>query len=147
MNTVLTQAVAQFLLLPIFITALAVLVKGYVDVGDGFSAGVIAAVGVLLQYLAFNYEEVERRLPFLRYVSRLALASLLLVLAVAFAPLLLGQPIVTHFPPPGAETTSLDSLKLHTAMLFDLGVFGLVFGLSVSIIRLIAQINTSEEAQ
>ncbi|HEU4898811.1 MAG TPA: MnhB domain-containing protein, partial [Actinomycetota bacterium] len=63
MTTALTRMVARLLLVPVLMVAAAFLIKGYVDVGDGFGAGVIAALGVLLQYLAFGRAAVERVLP------------------------------------------------------------------------------------
>ena len=49
MSRAVTRVVARMLLAPILVVALAILVKGFVDVGDGFSAGVVAALGILLQ--------------------------------------------------------------------------------------------------
>ena len=54
MTSVLTQMVARGLLAPTLVVATAILVKGYADVGDGFAAGVVAALGILLQFLAFG---------------------------------------------------------------------------------------------
>jgi multicomponent Na+:H+ antiporter subunit C len=62
-TTTLTRMVARGLLAPILVVAAAILVKGYADVGDGFAAGVVAALGVLLQILAFGREEVAAALP------------------------------------------------------------------------------------
>ena len=39
MSSSLTHALARRLLLPILVVAIAILVKGYTAVGDGFSAG------------------------------------------------------------------------------------------------------------
>lgn len=143
MATILTRSIAALLLLPIFMTALAVLVKGYVGPGDGFSAGVIAATGVLLQYVAFGYRVAERILP-VRVAPWLAAVGMLIALLVTFAPLLLGEPIMTHFPLPGADVVHLGTLELLTAVLFDVGVFLLVLGFSVGAIGAIA--HTIEEA-
>ena len=137
MTTVLTRMVARLLLVPILMVAVAILVKGYVDVGDGFAAGVIAALGVLLQYLAFGRAAVERVLP-VRHAPKLAIGGLLVALAVVFVPVLLGQPPLRHAPPPGAEVIHLGSLELLTAVLFDAGVFALVLGMVVATIHLIA---------
>ncbi|MHB1133901.1 MAG: MnhB domain-containing protein [Chloroflexota bacterium] len=136
-TTVLTQTIARLLLLPVLLTALAVLVKGYASPGDGFSAGVIAAVGVLLQYVTFGYRQVESQLP-VRLAPLLAPLGLFLALLVAFLPLLWGRPVLTHWPPPGSTPLHLGSLEIITAMAFDLGVFLLVFGFSVGAIGAIA---------
>jgi multisubunit Na+/H+ antiporter MnhB subunit len=133
-----TQVVSRLLLAPSLAVAAAVLVKGYADVGDGFSAGVIAALGVLLQYTAFGWREAERMLP-LRYAPGAAVAGLMLALGVAFAPLLWGEAAFTHYPRPGTEPIHVGTLELITAVVFDLGVFLLVFGAGVGAIRYAAQ--------
>jgi multicomponent Na+:H+ antiporter subunit B len=141
-TTVLTRAVARLLLAPVLMVAVAILVKGYADVGDGFAAGVVAALGVLLQYLAFGRAAVERALP-VRRAARLAVGGLLLALAVAFLPALGGGAPLQHAPAPGAHVVKLGSLELIGAVAFDLGVFALVLGMAVATIGLIA--GTREE--
>lgn len=134
MTTELTRTVARLLLAPLLMVAAAVLVKGYASVGDGFAAGAIAALAVLLQYLALGYEETERSLP-LRHVAGLAPAGLLLALAVAVAPLAAGEPLLTHAPPHGESPVELGTLELVTAVVFDLAICLLVIGVVVSIVR------------
>ena len=137
MTTVLTRAVARLLLAPVLMVAAAILVKGYADVGDGFAAGVVAALGVLLQYLAFGRAAVERALP-VRRAAQLAVGGLLLALVVAFLPTLWGGAPLQHGPAPGAHVVELGSLELISAVAFDVGVFALVLGMAVATIGLIA---------
>jgi multisubunit Na+/H+ antiporter MnhB subunit len=134
----MTRFVSRLLLAPSFAVAAAVLVKGYADVGDGFSAGVIAALGILLQYVAFGWVESDRLLP-VRYAPAAAVAGLLLALVVAFLPLLWGEPAFTHYPRAGTEPIHVGTLELITAVAFDIGVFLLVFGVAVGAIRYAAQ--------
>jgi multisubunit Na+/H+ antiporter MnhB subunit len=136
-TTPLTRWAARLLLAPSFVVAAAVLVKGYADVGDGFSAGVIAALAILLQYVAFGYAVVEERLP-VRLAPRAALAGLALALAVVFLPVLLGDPVGTHYPRAGTEPLHLGTLEVITAVAFDVGVFLLVLGAAVGVIHLAA---------
>ena len=138
--TTLTQMIARLLLLPILMTAAAVLVKGYADTGDGFAAAVIAAFGVLLQYVAFGYR-VGARFRLSRWLPLISGAGLLLALLVAFVPSLRGQAPLTHAPPPGEEVVHFGTLELLTAVLFDVGVFLLVFGFAVGAIDLIARLS------
>lgn len=138
MTMTLPRFVARLLLAPAWIIALAVMVKGYVGAGDGFSAGVIAALGILIQYLAFGPGEAGDLLP-VRYARQIALAGLLLALSVTFVPVLAGRAVMTHFPRPGEDVVHLGSLELLTAVAFDVGVFLLVFGFAVGAIDLIAQ--------
>lgn len=138
-TSVMTRAIARLLLLPTMVAAAAVLVKGYVQVGDGFSAGVIAALGILMQYLAFGREQTERLLP-LRGIGYGAYAGLLLTLAVAARPLFVGEPLMTHWPPPGAHVIHFGTLEIITAVAFDVGIFLLVVGYGTGVISLIARL-------
>jgi multisubunit Na+/H+ antiporter MnhB subunit len=122
----------------------AILVKGYAQPGDGFSAGVVAALGVLLQYLAFGRREIEK-LPVARLAGKGAFFGLLVALLVAAAPMLLGEPVLSHYPRPGSEAVYLGTLELITAILFDAGIFLLVFGFAVGTIRIFARTIADEE--
>lgn len=146
MTTALTRMVARLLLGPVLVVAVAVLVKGYADVGDGFAAGVIAALGVLLQYLAFGRAAVEPALP-VRRAAQLAIGGLLVALAVAFVPVLAGGAPLQHGPAPGGKVVHLGSLELLTAVAFDVGVFALVLGLAVAFIHLIVGTPVEEGGQ
>jgi multisubunit Na+/H+ antiporter MnhB subunit len=142
--TVLTRTVARLLLAPAWMVAFGVLIKGYADTGDGFSAGVIAGLAVLLQYLAFGPAISGKLLP-ARYARELAAAGLLIALIVTFLPVLYGDSVMTHRPGPGKHVTHLGSLELLTAVAFDIGVFLLVLGFVVGAIDLIARSRPPEE--
>lgn len=144
MNTVLSSSIARFLLPVSFVSALAILIKGYSSVGDGFSAGVTAASGILLQYLAFEPGQVEKLVP-VRYSITIAMAGLLIAFSVVFGPVLFGFPLMTHFPRSGESIVHLGSLELHTTTLFDLGVFGLVFGFIVTTMRALMHVEQERE--
>ena len=126
MTTVLTRMVARLLLAPALMVAVAVLVKGYADVGDGFAGGVIAALGVLCS----TWPSAGRRSSGAAGASAPAAAvtGLLLALAVAFVPCCAGsaplQPRAAH----GRRGRQLGTLELITAVAFDVGVFLLVLG-------------------
>ena len=144
--TIMTRAIARMLLLPIFMVAAAILVKGYAEVGDGFGAGIIATLGILLQYTALGRDEA-RELPPVRVAPAIGLAGLVVALLVAFVPVLRGEAIMTHSPPPGAAVIHLGTLELLTAVAFDVGVFLLVFGFAVGAIDLIAQAHDETQEQ
>lgn len=133
----MSRMIARLLLAPALMLAAALLVKGYGDAGDGFSAGAVAGMAVLLQYLALGRREVERLLP-VRHAQAVAFAGLLLAFLVAFAPALWGHAPLTHAPAPGAHVIELGSLELHSALLYDVGVFLLVFGFVVHVASLLA---------
>lgn len=138
MSTAMTQFVARILLLPIFMIALAMIVKGYADTGDGFAAGVIAALGVLLQYLAFDHQTAER-MTIVRFAPLGGVIGVLLALVVAFVPVVFGHAVLTAFPLAGHHATHFGTLEFITPALFDVGVFLVVYGFSVGAIGAIAR--------
>ena len=137
MTSVLTRMVARGLLAPTLVVSLAILVKGYSDVGDGFAAGIVAALGILLQFVAFGRDQVAAALP-VRAAPVIALAGLTLAVAVFTLPLLAGGAPLEHWPPPGEEPIHVGSLEIITAVAFDIGVFLLVVGSAVAIIDALA---------
>ena len=137
MTSVLTRMVARGLLAPTLVVAAAILVKGYADVGDGFAAGVVAALGILLQFLAFGRDEVAAALP-IDGAPAVALSGLAIGVAVLTMPMLLGGAPLEHWPPPGEEPVHIGSLELISAVAFDVGVFLLVLGSAVAIIDALA---------
>ena len=138
MTTVMTRLVARLLLAPTWVVAMAILIKGYSDTGDGFSAAVIASLGILMQFIVFGVRATSHLLP-VRYAPELALVGLAIGLAVTFGPLFAGDPLMTHWPPPKAHVAHLGALEIHTAVLFDVGVFLLVFGFIVGTTDLVAR--------
>lgn len=144
-STVLTQTVARLLLAPLLVIAAAILIKGYADVGDGFSAGVIAALGFALQLFAFGRDEAGGLMPRRRaYAS--AVTGLALALVVAFVPLLRGDPVLTHLPGAQTEVTKLGSLELITAFAFDVALALLVFGVVAGVLDALAEAAEREPA-
>jgi multisubunit Na+/H+ antiporter MnhB subunit len=134
------DVVAPRLLGPAVMVAAAIIVKGYTDVGDGFSAGVIVALAVSLRYITFGPKRAELSLPVLRHAPVIAVGGLLLALAVGFYPVLGGDPPFTHDPAPGAEVIKLGTLELITAVAFDIGVFLLVCGALVTLVHQLARL-------
>lgn len=141
---VAARAVARLLYLPTLMVAGALLVKGYAQAGDGFSAGVVAALGIVLRHLALGRGERET-LPSARRAIAIAFMGLLLALGVALVPLGLGDAILTHYPPPGAKPIYLGTVELITAVLFDVGIFLLVLGFAIGMISIFAQVSAAEE--
>lgn len=143
MTSGLTRMIARGLFAPTLIVAAAILVKGYASVGDGFSAGVVAALGVLLQMLAFGRTRVSAELP-IRRAPTVAMGGLLLAFLVLAVPVLAGGAPLEHWPPPDDKPVYVGTLELITAVIFDIGVFLLVLGASVTIIDALAGAGEEE---
>jgi multisubunit Na+/H+ antiporter MnhB subunit len=138
------EMIAPRLLGPALMVALALIVKGYTDVGDGFSAAVIVALAVALRYIALGRDRAERSLPILRYAPAIATGGLLFALAVGVFPVVYGDPPFTHLPPPGEPVVKIGTLELITAVAFDLGLFLLVTGVLVTLVHQLADLVEPE---
>ncbi len=109
----------------------ALLVRGYVDTGDGFTAGIVVGVGAVAASVSARDDRGRRtwgRLAGASLARSAMIIGLAIVVITALAPSLFGLPPVSHFPAPDAHVTKLGSLELHTAVLFDFGIAVLVFG-------------------
>jgi multicomponent K+:H+ antiporter subunit A len=99
--------------------------RGHDLPGGGFAAGITVSVALILLYMARGARWVETRLRVapMRWIG----AGLLLAVATGLGSMLLGYPFLTsHSGHPVLPL--LGELPLATAMLFDLGVFGVVVG-------------------
>jgi multisubunit Na+/H+ antiporter MnhB subunit len=144
--SLILEVVASRLLGPALMVAAALIVKGYTDVGDGFSAGVIVAVAVALRYITLGAERAERGLPLLRHAPLGMAAGMVVVLAVGFFGVLAGDPPLTHRPAPGADVVEVGTLELITAVAFDVGLFFVVVGALVMLVRHLRQLVAEAEA-
>lgn len=143
----LLGGVARLLWGPSLVVAVSLIVKGYTDVGDGFAAGVVVALGISLSYLALGPEGAERVLPFLRHSPLFLVGGLVLALTAGFFPLALGEPLFSHHPAPGEDVVHIGSLELFTPLLFDLGVFLLVVGVLSVLLHQLATVDPDAGSQ
>lgn len=113
-------------LLPLTLAvAVYVLLRGHNLPGGGFIAGLIAAVALMLQYMASGQEFASARLR-LDYIRLLGI-GLAVATATGIASFFFGYPFLTsthgYVHPP-----VIDKFELASAMAFDLGVFLVVIG-------------------
>jgi len=139
------EVVAPRLLGPALMVAAALIVKGYADVGDGFSAAVIVALALGLRYIVLGPERTEAGLPIVRHAPAVATGGLVLALAVAFFPIVVGDPPFTHLPGPGEEVVKIGSLELITAVAFDVGLFVLVLSALTMLIHALGRLVAETE--
>jgi multisubunit Na+/H+ antiporter MnhB subunit len=143
--TPIVRIVAPRLLPVAVVVAAALIVKGYTDVGEGFGAGVIVGLAIGLRYVVLGPERADRSLPVVRRAEPIAAIGLLIALGSGFAGVLLGAPPFTHFPRPGDEVLRVGTLELTTAMSFDIGLFMLVIGVVVILIRELSRLVAEPE--
>ncbi|MCX8157906.1 MAG: Na(+)/H(+) antiporter subunit B [Verrucomicrobiae bacterium] len=117
--------------------ALYLLLRGHNYPGGGFIGGLAAAISLVLLSLALGLEEMHRVLRF--DPVRLAAAGLLLATATGLLPVLAGRPFLEHFHAQWEHVPFLGKLHVGTPLLFDLGVFLVVVGVTTKIIFVLAK--------
>ncbi|MCM3087688.1 multicomponent Na+:H+ antiporter subunit B [Bhargavaea ginsengi] len=130
-SDVILQTATKVVFFLIFLFAIHIFFAGHYTPGGGFVGGLLTASAIVLLLLAFDLKTVSRALPF-NYTIMIAI-GLLLALGTASASILFDVPFFTHaydyFDLPLFGETSL-----HSAMLFDLGVYLVVVGATMNII-------------
>ncbi len=131
-----TQPVADWLLVPFTLTrlifpvmlmvAIFLLLRGHDLPGGGFSAGMVVAIAVILQYMIGGTEWTEDRLAWLRPRVWIG-AGLLLAAGTGLAAWAFGRPFLTSYFG-YLELPVIGTVPTASALLFDLGVFALVVG-------------------
>jgi multicomponent Na+:H+ antiporter subunit B len=106
------------------IAAVWMLLRGHNQPGGGFIGGLIAVSAIALVAVARGSRTAIARIPF--GPTRLAAGGAALALASGIPALALGRPFLTHLwieVPLGVT-----ELALGTTLVFDAGVFAVVFG-------------------
>jgi len=112
------------------------LLRGHNEPGGGFSGGLVAAAAFVLYRFAFGAEAARRALP--ADPRSLIGAGLLVAIGSGTLALLAGRPLLTSLwarvPVPG-----FGELDVGTPLLFDVGVYLAVVGVTLSIILSLAE--------
>ena len=128
----ITSAWLMFPVLLLF--SIFLLLRGHNEPGGGFVGGLVAASAILLQMIAFGPAEVRRLIPF--DILVLLPAGLLVAALSGLPALLLGQPFLSGL---WVTLPVLGGLKLGTPVIFDIGVYLVVLGITVQIILSMAE--------
>jgi multicomponent Na+:H+ antiporter subunit A len=105
---------------------------GHNTPGGGFAGGLTAGLALVLRYLAGGRYELGEALPV--DAGKLLGAGLALSAGTATASLLLGAPVLTSAVIQ-LDLPVLGHVKLVTALFFDLGVYLIVVGLVLDVLR------------
>jgi multicomponent K+:H+ antiporter subunit A len=130
--------VVSIIIVPIaFLIAFSHLLGAESGPGDGFTAGIIMALALTLQYETLGSLHLPSWLAHLNVV-RVLLAGLALAALAALTPLLWGDPLLSPAAW-GVDLPLIGHLKLKLTLLFDIGVALIVFGgamLAITSLRL-----------
>lgn len=135
-HDVFLQFTAKIIFFIIILFAFKLFFAGHYTPGGGFVGGLLAAAAIILLLIAYDQKTVAEMLPIdFRVLIGIGLtfAAVLPILSFFF-----GTPFFTH-QHTYINVPVFGEVALHSAVIFDVGVFLTVAGSSLLIIKLIAE--------
>jgi len=135
-NDSILQTVTKIVSFIILLFALHIFFAGHNNPGGGFVGGLLTSAAIVLLLLAFDIKTVANSLP-VDYKIMVAI-GLLFAVGTGLGSFLFDVPFLTHA---FGEITLpiLGETHLHTAVLFDIGVYLVVVGATMTIIQTIGE--------
>ena len=143
-RSILLEVVVRLVFHALIILSIYLLLTGHNSPGGGFAGGLVAGLALVARYLAGGRHELGATVPL--DAGRILGTGLALAVSMAFIPMLFGQSALA------SAWVDLDlgifgSLPLVTSTIFDIGVYLVVFGLILDVLRSLgAEIDEHEEA-
>jgi multicomponent Na+:H+ antiporter subunit B len=135
-NDLILQTVTKVAVFVILLFSVAIFFGVHYSPGGGFVGGLMTSAAIVLLLLAYDLKTVAKLLP-IDYKMVIATGLLISALTVSGA-LFFGTPLMTHAYK-YYELPILGHTSLHTAVLFDLGVYLVVVGVTMTIIQTIGE--------
>lgn len=123
MNSLIFSVVVRYLKPILWAVSLWLLYRGHNAPGGGFIAGLIAASAVLLQVLSQGWKSLNPKLR--NNLFEIAGVGLLVSIFSGMLSMFIGNPFMT------GRWSTLWGVSLGTPMLFDFGVFIVVFAVAI----------------
>jgi multicomponent Na+:H+ antiporter subunit A len=131
-RSILLEVVVRLLFHAIIVLSLYLLFAGHNLPGGGFVGGLVAGLALVARYLAGGRYELEAAVP-VRAGSILG-TGLIIAAGTALAPLLLGgAPLASTYWE--GELWLLGEVSFVTSTIFDIGVYLIVVGLVLDVLR------------
>jgi multicomponent K+:H+ antiporter subunit A len=136
-------ATAAKLLLPIaMMVAVYIFLRGHNLPGGGFVAGLVAAIALMLQFLASGHGWTRSRMR-VGFFSLIG-AGVAIATATGLGAWFWNKPFLTSWHD-YVTLPGLEKFELASAMAFDLGVFLCVLGAVLATLSSVARLTTGEE--
>lgn len=128
MDSVILKTAIRFLLPLLLLSSVFLFLRGHNEPGGGFVGGLVASGAIALYALAHNVAAARQ---VLRVSPRVLIGSgLLMSLSCGVFPLFFGYPFLTGLWIE-TSTSGLGEVHLGTPLVFDLGVYCVVTGVSL----------------
>lgn len=134
MNTIILRTASTYLMPLLLLFSVFILLRGHYLPGGGFVGGLIASIALVVYGFANGINEVKRFLQF--HPGGMIPSGVLLALLSGALPLFFGKPFMTSlwwdYPLPIIG-------QLGSALFFDIGVYFVVVGTTLTVIFSIAE--------
>ncbi len=140
-HPLMLTVVARLLLPGALMVSVFIFLRGHNAPGGGFIAGLVTAIALILQYVAFGMGWTQQRLP--RDFHPVAALGILIAGSTGVASWFFGAPFLTsahghiHLPVVG-------DIELASAVSFDLGVYLVVVGATMLVMANLSKIDKRE---
>ena len=135
-NNIILETAIKVLLFFIVLYSVYIFTAGHYYPGGGFIGGLMTAGAIVLLLIAHDIKTVEKLLPINYRI--LTAVGLLFAIGTSAGSLFFNVPFLTHAFG-DVQLPILGELSLHTATLFDLGVYFVVVGVTMTIIQTIGE--------
>jgi len=148
-RSIMLEVIVRILFHTIIVVSIFLLFSGHNLPGGGFAGGLVAGMALVMRYVAGGRYELGAAAP--TDAGRLLGAGMTLAIACALVPLLFGEaPLTSHFWE--ADLPILGHVEFVTSTLFDIGVYLVVIGLVLDVLRSLGgevdrQLQALREAQ
>ncbi|WP_017794498.1 Na+/H+ antiporter subunit A [Leucobacter salsicius] len=142
-RSILLEVVVRLIFHGLIILSVFLLLSGHNSPGGGFAGGLVAGLALVARYLAGGRYELSATVPL--DAGRILGTGLALALSMALLPMFFGQAALA------SSWIDIDlgwfgSIPLVTSTLFDVGVYLVVFGLVLDVLRSLgSEIDVHEE--
>lgn len=131
-RTLLLEATTRVVFPTVLVLSVYLLFAGHSDAGGGFSGGLVAGHAFVLRYIAGGRAELGA-LVRVRPPTVIG-AGLAVAVLSALAPLAFGRPVLTTAVVK-LDVAVLGELKLPSSLLLDIGVYLLIIGVVLDLLR------------
>ncbi len=131
-RSIVLEVIVRILFHTIIVVSIFLLFAGHNAPGGGFAGGLVAGMALVMRYIAGGRWELGAAAP--TDAGRLLGAGMLLAVGTAVAPLFFGfEPLSSMFWE--AELPLLGHVEFVTSTIFDIGVYLVVIGLVLDVLR------------
>ena len=135
-NDVILQTTAKVASLVIVLFSIRLFFSGHYYAGGGFVGGLMTSGAIVLIMIAYDMQTVKKIIPINFRI--LIAVGLLTAISTGLIAVFNGEPFLTHYFG-YFDLPILGKTSLHTAALFDLGVYLVVVGVTMTIIQSIGE--------